>query len=422
MASPRRRVDARQRKNQKKGENRDNVTAMKALAGVVVGLVILGVMISLGSGEDESLDNSKRSDPADNDPYAGVYEEGDSTPFRVEEGEESEVPQKRAQELILAIATQDQGKLDQIISWPLLFKKLADDNAWESERRWENLDDAARDTLKTEWSFQLFDEDLSASIKAELEKDILAGAAPPERNRVNDRSGVVTYHAAQGGRTLVVFHVTSYMLDGYTPENDYHSDQAWKIVKVAFDVKRAIGNKKKTKSRADIGADLGKSKKKRRKKRRRFTGPVEAEPGPVAWVEGTTEATKSKVAGLIKEAMSDSGRKSLAAQQDLVKLGKPAIPGLLNQIAATDLTARSEMRNVLFLVNTIEEITGEIRGVTGSVRLGGLAPPAPDAIQKGLRRWFGWWTNFGSSWVKEEYDPSKETWEQFEEDADEAGN
>lgn len=424
MASPRRRVDARQRKQLKKAENRDNVLAMKVLAGAVVGVLILVVMISLGSEPEDTGDKSSGRKERGDSPYDDIYEDGDDKRFIVKEGQESQVPAKLAQSLMLAIANLDQEKVEKLVSWPLLFGRLANDNAWEAERRWENLDDAGREALKTEWLFQLLDEDLAASINLSLKDDIIAGAAPPNRSRIGDVYGEIMYIATDPsvGKDLVVFHIKAFLLEGYTPENDYHKDEAWRIGSVAFDVRRAIGKKRKTKGRSDIGADIGKAKKRKRKKRRRFKGPVEADPGPVAWVEGTTDATKSKIQGLIAEAMADKGRASMDAQRKITQLGKPAIPGLLNQIAATDLTDRAKTRDVVFLVNMIEEITGEIRGVTGSVRLQGLAPPSPAAITTGLRRWYGWWNNFGSAWVKEEYDPSKETWEQLEEeDAEEDG-
>ena len=121
---------------------------------------------------------------------------------------------------------------------------------------------------------------------------------------------------------------------------------------------------------------------------------------------------------MVQDAITEN---RLDIEQQLVQIGKPAIPGLLNAIAATNGKDRAEFRNVIFLVDTREMITGNVRGVTGSIRLAGLTPPSPDVIEKGLRRWYGWWNNFGPAWVKEEYDPSKETWEQFEEDDEDGG-
>jgi hypothetical protein len=424
MASPRRRSDARQRKLDKKDGNKDNVMAMKVTAGVVIGAVIVGIFISVSSdGSTNTLGDKDRKKRSSGDQMSEIY--GDAPPpvTDLTAGLESKLPDKLAQKLLLGIATDDPDLVGKVISWPVLFGKLANENAWEAERRWENLDDAGREQLKSDWLFQLMDPDLQEAINLSLKDDIVSGTAMNSNDNVGSDYGQITYLVTDPGtgKDLVVFHVTSYLLEGYSPRKDIQNPEAWRIGKVAFDIRNAIGSKKKTKKRKAIGEDIGKPKKKKRKKRKRFTGPVEADIGPVAWLEGTDEATKSRIEGLVKEALEDSGAKSAKAREQLKTIGKPAIPGLLNAIAATSWKERSQFRNVIFLVDTLEMITGEVRGVTGSVRLAGLTPPSPAVIEKGLRRWYGWWNNFGPAWVKEEYDPSKETWEQFEEEDEEDG-
>ncbi|MEZ6195205.1 MAG: hypothetical protein R3F20_05685 [Planctomycetota bacterium] len=419
MATPRRKQNARQQKIVNREKNRDNVMAIKATVGAVVAVVIIAIFIAIGGGSDPK---TTTDDKPKNDDYAAHVAAMGGPTAQALSGERSSQPTLLAQKLLVAIGTEDRDTVDRLVSWSILFQKLADSNAWEDSRRWENQDETGRQALKDEWLFALLDPDIVESVQKHVLPRLEKDAFPANNEEINVDNGRLSYFVEDDrGKDLLALHIYSQLIPGNDPEIDRENPAAWRINRVTFEIRGTLGGKRKTKGKVDFGSEIGKPEKKKKAKRPRFSGPVEADVAPVAWSEGTDEATKQKIEATIREGLEAGGRAAVDQRERLVAMGKPAIPGLLNALAASNWRDKKEFGNVIFLVGTLEDITGEIRGVTGSIRLGGLTPPDTAVVERSLRRWFGWWTNFGPAWVRDEYDPSKETWEQFEDEEEDDG-
>ena len=151
--------------------------------------------------------------------------------------------------------------------------------------------------------------------------------------------------------------------------------------------------------------------KKRLARRKASRGPVEADPTHQDPLEGTGAGQ----IGLIRDAIAKlldpetSGPEFHRARDALRDLGKPAIPFLLNALLNKDhKNGEDDILQSMPIITTLREITGESFGYgpptadTDPMGMGGgsgLAGATPEARERAVRCWFGWWQQNKDTWA-----------------------
>lgn len=114
-------------------------------------------------------------------------------------------------------------------------------------------------------------------------------------------------------------------------------------------------------------------------------------------ISASTAASIEAALGDLKDL--DATVKANRSRQALVKIGKPAIPYLLNALADVDFNDEKHL-----LVGTrIADALGDITGVTYAIAPGGVEGSMIGARrednERNRRRWFGWWRDNGGTFT-----------------------
>jgi predicted Zn finger-like uncharacterized protein len=102
-------------------------------------------------------------------------------------------------------------------------------------------------------------------------------------------------------------------------------------------------------------------------------------------------------------------REMSKARRELVAMGKPAIPALLNLMVGREALESQEEQQILNqVIQTLREITLEDFGFAPGGYGGNLTGESLEANQQALRRWFGWWRNHKDTWTGPDENPPSE--------------
>lgn len=125
-----------------------------------------------------------------------------------------------------------------------------------------------------------------------------------------------------------------------------------------------------------------------------FVAP-EAEPKELPWLAGTTPEQIQKISSLVKDLLDETGTSKMNdASKELVEIGKPAIPALLNAFIGIDVRKDEGNRRANAIDRTLMFVTGLEMGYV-AVGLDNAAVPPAMARHRAVRRWFGWWIELG---------------------------
>lgn len=117
---------------------------------------------------------------------------------------------------------------------------------------------------------------------------------------------------------------------------------------------------------------------------------VEAEPGPVPYMDETSPEEREHIETLIDE-LTDLGRfDQFRHIQELKEIGKPAIPGLLTrmyQMYQGGLDTEEEWTRIGLVHQALTDITGYVTTFKPSEALGATR----ERQISGLKQWFGWY-------------------------------
>jgi hypothetical protein len=130
-----------------------------------------------------------------------------------------------------------------------------------------------------------------------------------------------------------------------------------------------------------------------------FRVAPEADPAPQDWLPETTEEQKKTIGDLMTQLMDESHpARTTAASQELINIGKPAIPALLTQLAKYDVRMEDGNRQANVIDRTLAAMTQLEMGYD-AVGLAGAAGALPPALARvrAVRRWFGWWGESGKT-------------------------
>ena len=113
---------------------------------------------------------------------------------------------------------------------------------------------------------------------------------------------------------------------------------------------------------------------------------------PIPWMEETPQELRETLHARIEELVDIDALPPVRtrAHEELVEVGKPAIPGLLTWIAEHPLDSHEQAMRLQRVHMVLEEITGHSTSFT----------PRPDRStseerqDSGLRQWFGWYDSY----------------------------
>jgi len=117
---------------------------------------------------------------------------------------------------------------------------------------------------------------------------------------------------------------------------------------------------------------------------------------PVEFPEDISSEARKKAEELVR-ALTDpnASRESVAARKQLVELGRPAVPALLNRLVGLDLGKEDDVLVANLVDQTMREITGQDSGFAPHITDETLGGSDAKSKEKALRRWFGWWYSQG---------------------------
>jgi len=87
----------------------------------------------------------------------------------------------------------------------------------------------------------------------------------------------------------------------------------------------------------------------------------------------------------------DATRKAQQAKKELIFIGKPAVPILLNHLVGKDLTDPKSVSSAHQVVQALREITGQRFGFEPQIGKETLTAASAIEQRNALRKWFGWW-------------------------------
>jgi hypothetical protein len=126
------------------------------------------------------------------------------------------------------------------------------------------------------------------------------------------------------------------------------------------------------------------------------TKAIIAEPKPLGHLEDTDPEMRLRIDGLILSMLDvDAPARSFrAARQELEKIGKPAVPRLLNALYEIDMSSQENLIRLRRITATLEGMTGLRFGFNPSaVHNDAFSGATNESRQLALEQWFGWWTN-----------------------------
>lgn len=168
----------------------------------------------------------------------------------------------------------------------------------------------------------------------------------------------------------------------------------WKVVEIENRWYAASGNMPE-KARVVLGADrtavaapiLNESS---------FQVAPEADPTPQEWLAETDAARRTEITKQMKILLDDEHpAQSGKAAQELINIGKDAIPALLTELAKYDVRKDEDNKKANAIDRTLAAMTDREMGYD-AIGLEGSTPPASgltpaQARVRAVRRWFGWW-------------------------------
>lgn len=119
---------------------------------------------------------------------------------------------------------------------------------------------------------------------------------------------------------------------------------------------------------------------------------LEAEPGPLDWMPGTTSEERTLITGLIATmcASDTRGAALYSARQDLVAICKPAVPALLTKFYELDLEGFDSYENQvggMQVHQVLTQLTGYVTTFKAHEALGGT----DQRRSSGVKQWFSWY-------------------------------
>lgn len=127
----------------------------------------------------------------------------------------------------------------------------------------------------------------------------------------------------------------------------------------------------------------------------------EAEIKPLGHLEDTPDAVRQEIDSLIAQLidLDAGGHIANRANLALKKIGKPAVPRLLNQMYEIPADSRENILRLRRIVQGLEDLTGQRMGFNPSVVGEVNVEQVREKRESALKQWYGWWAD--NHWRKD---------------------
>jgi hypothetical protein len=365
--------------------------AILVIGAVVVILVLVLVIVNTGKSPDtpppyESAKTAKKSVPEEPSPFqkkkTRLEKDG-------EEARKTPGPKDTAALFFDAIATKNRRNLERYFDYPR-YRKTVKESKGEKD---DWLDMTLFDQEKEKEAFFL------PLLKDEKVRPFLDGELTLKKENEDYGSAVLTYHLEDKSKGLK----KEYLLHLFKDRDQWVVNNLTETV---------LAEKKKEEEEGFAGRErLGgfASEKEEENEEKAFLKLVEGKEDspkgvPKYYLEGvvtkvellpeTTAKMKREIENLYRTIINPSlTREGLLARDELKKLGKLAIPPLLNKLVDLDMTREKDVFKAHQVIQVLQGITKKNFGF--SPRIGG----AEDSLTSGsammresaIKSWFGWW-------------------------------
>ncbi len=119
---------------------------------------------------------------------------------------------------------------------------------------------------------------------------------------------------------------------------------------------------------------------------------IEAEPGPIPYLDETTAETRKRIDALIAKLVDIElpGRESNKVKQELVLFGREAIPPLLTKFYEMNLKGFDDMDDAI-AAQQVHQMLSQITGYVTSFKAHEALGASKERRDSGVRQWFGWY-------------------------------
>jgi hypothetical protein len=406
-------VSDSERRSSKAREERDQRAVKQLLiVGAIVLVAVGGLIAFLGSRPG--------GPPPDTGPIlVPPSRPSDSSPARPLISSLSTQPEKIARAFLAGLARGDRSAIARHFDVDSYYAWWDGDNMNRTPpaERYANLppEEQAR---KRELVFeQLLDPEMANALATSFLPSLEAGdpkwSRPPVIQRDHGVFDVQCRDAAN--KPLLSLSITSKLRQGRTLPEDLEVPEAWGIYRVDSLWHQSTLKVPKADRRAVDSIEGRLRERERREAASRPRGPVEADAATVPELPGTgpaqVEAIQKAIATLLDPAAR--GPDYHNARDQLVHLGKTAIPALLNLLVGKNhIDGEEDIKTSFVVIQVLDEITGQGTfgyGPTPARTSGvGITTATGEERVRAVRRWFGWWSRNKDTFTKRAPPPEEE--------------
>jgi len=134
---------------------------------------------------------------------------------------------------------------------------------------------------------------------------------------------------------------------------------------------------------------------------------IEAELKPLEHLEDTTPEMRARIDTLYATMidLSLSPKDADGARNEIISIGKPALPVLLTGFYQIPLETEEQAIQVNIIVQALRDITGQYFGYKPQVSQGSGTGTSAERRSSALKQWFGWWHRKGKRFTELEDAP-----------------
>jgi predicted Zn finger-like uncharacterized protein len=134
---------------------------------------------------------------------------------------------------------------------------------------------------------------------------------------------------------------------------------------------------------------------------------IEAEVKPLGHLPDTPPELRKRIDELYATMIDLSISPKLAdrAREEIIAIGRPAVPILLTGFYEIPLETEEQAIQVNIIVQALRDITGQYFGYQPQVREGSGTGTSAERRDSALKQWFGWWVRKGERFTAKEEQP-----------------
>ncbi len=131
----------------------------------------------------------------------------------------------------------------------------------------------------------------------------------------------------------------------------------------------------------------------------------EAEPEPLPHLDDTPQELRARIDELCARLidLKLKPKENSQAKQELVAIGKPALPALLTKMYETPIEDEEDAIKLNLVNQALEEITGFYTGYKPQIMEGSATGTSEERRDSAIKQWFAWWHRKGKR-----FDPDAE--------------